>query len=103
MDIKIEWQFPKVEVTRIGGLDNVIRSVQFRIIGRLGQRVAFREGSFILDDPNPDMFVQLNEITNDLMVQWVSVRFEESTTAHLNSIKFELQDEVEEIIPPFAV
>lgn len=89
MEVDINWEFPNVELVKSCGRENVVRAVQYRIIGRLGARVAVREGSYILDDPSEN-FILFQDITNQMMVEWVSNRFSESVNAHLQSINIEL-------------
>ena len=102
MNISLEWQFPNIELVEKNGRTDVVRSVQFRIVGKRGSQTAVREGSFILDDPS-EAFVPFDQITNSMMAEWVSARFEESVGAHLSSIEFELsQTDVRIVTPHFA-
>jgi hypothetical protein len=106
MSITLKWKFPKIEKSKDSELPDTILSVDYVIEGTDGLNTVNRNGTVTLDPPTSDNFISYSDITNSLMVQWISNRFPELLEAHTINITSELTylsnlDKVEDI-PHFA-
>jgi hypothetical protein len=91
MSNTIIWKFPKVEKSKVEDLSDVILSVEYIVEGTDGENTFTRSGKVLLDPPATDSFIPYSNITNSLMVEWITARFPELVTAYTENINFELE------------
>ena len=106
MSVTLKWKFPKIEKDKNSNLENTITSVEYVIEGTDGINTVSRSGKVILDSPTTDTFIPYENISNNIMAQWISDRFPELLEAHTINITSELnylnQSNTSEEIPHFS-
>lgn len=73
--LEYNWKIDKVVVSpNDNGLENVIKSVYYSVdvTDSETQRTTTLSGSLALSDPDPMTFVEFNQLTNDLIKQWIT-------------------------------
>lgn len=77
MTIQYTWSFPQLDVAPSDGvLNDVIKTVHWRLDATDGPYSAGDYGSVALNAPQPEAFVPFDGLTEEKLIEWVSAEFD---------------------------
>lgn len=73
MAIEYNWEFGPLNVRSVNGLNDVIVNFSWRCVAKdtTTNQEAAESGFFNLDEPDPNNFVGLNELTKTHILSWI--------------------------------
>ena len=75
-----------IRTTSINGLDDAVKEVSWTLTGTEGGQTFDLPQNTVLGDPDPDNFLLLQNLTQELVTSWV-----EADVSKLNSVKAHIQ------------
>lgn len=105
MQIQYEWVFGKFRIAKSeNDLINVIKSLNWILIAKSNDCEVNRTGTIELDNPNKNSFVDIKDLTKDLVELWVVGKLSQEKVDNLkNEMLSKLEDKLNsnfEVIEP---
>jgi hypothetical protein len=105
MTSNLTWSFPQFDVAPTeDGLDNVVKTIHWRLDAVDGAYSAGAYGSVAVDAPDPSSFVPYSQITPQWTIDAVlsKINFDEVKQALENQIALKKNPPVLPMVPPFS-
>ena len=99
-NITYSWEFNPLEcVPSANGMTNIVKTVHWRYNGTDGTHTSTVYGSVGLDSPYPNTFIQYNNLTMNIVTEWVVSALAKSNTT-VESLQNSINTQITDIINP---
>jgi len=86
--ISFEHQITRMKLSSVGDLFNVVREIEWKILATDGDFSFQFHHSSLLSDPDPDLFIQFESLTEEQALSWLGDPLSES-------MRFYLEEQIE--------